>query len=221
MKFTSELTAFQNRLLALGIPSQEEDFKHIIPILEIKHFKKGEIVLNRGEICREAYFILKGMMRSFQILPNKNEKTYVLCFENHIFTEHTSFISQKPSTDYLQAVDEVSVLFFTHENLMKLYKKSHALESIARQISDVNFIVAKNKLMSLMNDDAATRYRAFLRSYKSVLSRIPQNIVASYLGITPQSLSRLKREFGESMPSPTASSNPSNILNKSREHNPK
>ena len=221
MIFPPEITAFRNRLSVLGITSKEEDFNPIIPILSKKSFTKGEIILNKGEVCQETYFIIKGLVRSFQILPNGNEKTYVLSIENRLFTEHTSFVSQTPSTDFLESLEDTEVIAFTYDDLMKVYRKSHAIESIGRQLSDFNFIAAKKKLMALMNDDAATRYRGFLKMYKNELSRIPQNIVASYLGITPQSLSRLKREFGESTPSPTASSNPLNILSKSQGHSPK
>jgi CRP-like cAMP-binding protein len=195
MNLPPEITTFRDRLSVLGIQSKEEDFKHIVPILKRKSFKKGEIILNKGDICKETYFIVKGLLRSFQILSNGNEKTYVLANENRLFTEHTSFISQTPATDFLEAIEDTDVLSFTYDDLMKVYKKSHALESIGRQLSDVNFIAAKNKLMSLMNDDATTRYTDFLKTYKNILPRIPQNIIASYLGITPQSLSRLKKEF--------------------------
>lgn len=200
MKFSPEIIAFRDRLSVLGITSEENDFKLIIPILRKKIFSKGEIFLQKGQVCSESYFIVKGLVRSFQILPNGSEKTYVLSYDNHLFTEHTSFVSQKPSTDYLQTLEDTEVLSFTYDDLMKVYEKSHALESVGRQLSDINFTAAKSKLMALMNDDAATRYRDFLNSYKNVLPRIPQNIVASYLGITPQSLSRLKREFGEFTP---------------------
>jgi CRP-like cAMP-binding protein len=195
MIFPPEIAAFRDRLSVLGIQSKEEDFKYIIPILQKKSFKKGAIILKKGEICKETYFIVKGLVRSFQILPNGNEKTYALSHENRLFTEHTSFISQTPATDFLEALEDTDVLSFTYDDLMKVYKKSHALESVGRQLSDVNFIAAKKKLMALMNDDAATRYRDFLKTYKDILPRIPQNIIASYLGITPQSLSRLKKEF--------------------------
>lgn len=195
MRFPPEITALRDRLNALGITTKNEDLKHFLPIFRSKTVNKGEIFLNEGEICKETYFILKGMVRSFQKLPNGSEKTYVICHENHIFTEHISFISQTPASDYLEAIEDTSMLYFTYDDLMDLYDKSHAVERMGRQLSNVNFIMAKTKLMSLMNDDAETRYLHFLKYYESVLHRIPQNIIASFLGITPQSFCRLKREF--------------------------
>jgi CRP/FNR family transcriptional regulator, anaerobic regulatory protein len=145
MKFPPEFNAFQNRLFALGITYQEKDFEILLPFVKTKTFKKGEIFLEKGEICKETYFLTKGMVRSYQTLPNKNEVTFVLCFESHIFTEHSSFVSQKPSTDYLEALEDSTVLSVSYEALNELFKTSHAIESIFRQISDINFVIAKKK----------------------------------------------------------------------------
>ncbi|MDZ7897211.1 MAG: cyclic nucleotide-binding domain-containing protein [Arcicella sp.] len=195
MRFTAELEEFRYRLSVLGISYQEDDLKIIAPLLKIKSFKKGDIILQKGEICQEVYFIVEGLMRSFDKLPNGNEKTYVICFENQIFTEHTSFISQKPATEFLEALEDTEVVFFTYQDLMKVYEISHRFESIGRKLSEINFITTKNKLITFMNDDAKKRYEVFLKTYQKVLPRIPQNIISSFLGITPQSLSRLKREM--------------------------
>ena len=195
MKTPPEVFAFRDRLNSLGISTNDKDLQLFLPIIRRKEIKKGEIFLEKGEICKETYFNIKGLVRSFQKLPNGSEKTYVICHENHIFTEHTSFVSQTPSSDYIEALEDTSMLYFTYNDLMKLYDKSQAIERIGRQVSDLNFILAKTKLMSLMNDDAVTRYLHFSKFYENILHRIPQNIIASYLGITPQSFSRLKKEL--------------------------
>lgn len=195
MSLSIELNLFNQQIKSLGAFLSEGNIALIVPFLKEKSFKKGEIILKAGEICTEAYFITKGLMRSFHQMPNGSQKTYVISSEHNIFTEHCSFVSQKPSLDYLEAIEDTDVLYFSYSNLAELYQKSHEWESVGRKISDVNFIVAKNRMRSLMNDDAQTRYLKFLKSYQNTLSRIPQHIVASYLGITPQSLSRLKREL--------------------------
>lgn len=195
MKFLPEVLAFRNRLNALGISVKDEDLKLFLPIVCRKEIQKGEIFLNEGEICKETYFIVKGVVRSFQKLPNGSERTYVIGTKNHFFSEHTSFVSQTPSSDYLEAIEDTSVLYFTHNDLMELYDKSHAIERIGRQLSDAKFIMAKTRLISVMNDDATTKYLHFIKNHEGLSHRIPQNIIASFLGITPQSFSRLKKEF--------------------------
>ena len=194
MSLLAELNLFNEQIKSLGAFLSEKNLALIVPFLKEKSFKKGEIILQAGEICTEAYFITKGLMRSFHQMPNGSQKTYVISSEHNIFTEHYSFIAQKPSLDYLEAIEDTDVLYFSYLDLSELYQKSHEWESAGRKISDANFIVATNRMRSLMNDDAQTRYLKFLKSYQNTWTRIPQHIVASYLGITPQSLSRLKRQ---------------------------
>jgi CRP/FNR family transcriptional regulator, anaerobic regulatory protein len=195
MNVISEFNLFKEQIKKMGTVLSDESIALLTSILKEKSFKKGEIVIHAGEVCTEAYFITKGLMRSFSQIPNGNQKTYVISCEHNLFTEHCSFITQKPSLDSIEALEDTDVLYFSYLDLMNIYKKSHELESVGRKISDINFAVAKNRFRSLMNDDAPSRYLQFLHSYQNLLDRIPQNIVASYLGITPQSLSRLKREI--------------------------
>jgi CRP-like cAMP-binding protein len=197
MSLLSEFNLFEDRIKKLGTNLSNDDISLLLSILKEKSFKKGEIILKEGDVCKEAYFIIRGLMRSFYQIPSGNQKTYVISCEHNLFTEHCSFITQTPSVDSIEALEDTDVLYFVYDDLIKIYEKSHELESVGRKISDVNFAVAKNRLRSLMNDDAPTRYLKFLNSFQNYLCRIPQHIIASYLGITPQSLSRLKREIEE------------------------
>jgi CRP-like cAMP-binding protein len=195
MKYTEYLNDFHTQIKRFGITPSFEETLLIFPYFERRLFKKGEVFLKEGECCNEAYFILKGLVRSYNIQPNGNEKTYAIFFEHYIFTEHSSFMSRKPSTDILEAIEETETLFISHEKLMILFKNYHVWETIGRKISDTNYIVSLLRLKSLMNDDALQRYRKYLNLFRDVLDRIPQNIAASYIGITPQSFSRLKKQI--------------------------
>jgi CRP-like cAMP-binding protein len=195
MSLPADLCLVREKIMSFGVIPTEEDIALLIPYLKTKVFKKGEIILKAGETCTEGYFIKRGILRTFQMMPNGNERTYIITRELNIFSEHVSFMSQNPSTDYVEAIEETEVIVFYYEDLMNLYEKYHVWETIGRKLSDINFIISHRRLRSMMNDDAATRYRKYQHSYQNILHRIPQRIVASYLGITPQSLSRLKREI--------------------------
>ena len=146
MSLLAELNLFNEQIKSLGAFLSEKNLALIVPFLKEKSFKKGEIILQAGEICTEAYFITKGLMRSFHQMPNGSQKTYVISSEHNIFTEHYSFIAQKPSLDYLEAIEDTDVLYFSYLNLSELYQKSHEWESAGRKISDANFIVATNRM---------------------------------------------------------------------------
>jgi CRP/FNR family transcriptional regulator, anaerobic regulatory protein len=195
MKFPPQLAAFKQRLSVLGANPSDKDISLLLPFVRKKKFKKGELILKAGEICRESYFIISGLIRSYHKMNNNTEKTYIICKENNLFSEHSSFVSQKPSLDYIEALEDTEVYYITYDDLIHLYNSNLNWAIIGRIISDVNYLVSKNRMRSLMNDDATTRYKGFLETYKTALNRIPQNIIASYLGITPQSFSRLKKDF--------------------------
>jgi CRP-like cAMP-binding protein len=174
MIIPSELQIVQKKIMSFGTNPTQKEISLLLPYLDRKFFKKGEIILNAGDICTEAYFIIRGIVRSFQKMPNGNEKTYTIACDNNLFSEHSSFMSQSPSTDYLEALEDTEVIAFSYKDLMYLYQKYHAWETIGRKISDINFIVVQKRLRSMMNDDAAKRYHRFLESYQNYLDRIPQ-----------------------------------------------
>jgi CRP-like cAMP-binding protein len=195
MKYLTELIAFKERLHFLGAKPTDEDINLLLPFVHKKKYKKGEIILQAGEVCRESYFIISGLIRSYYKMKNGAERTYIICKENNLFSEHSSFISQQPSLDYIEAIEETDVFYVSYDDLVNLYNTNLNWSIIGRIISDLNYIASKKRMRALMNDDASTRYKVFLKTYKTALHRIPQNVIASYLGITPQSFSRLKKEF--------------------------
>ena len=182
-------------LQSYGVSPSANDINELIQILKIKSFKKGDTFLKLGQTSNEVYFMLKGIARSYYRFPNGTEKTYFIYHENSIFTNSVSFISQKPATECLEAIEDMEVVAIEYQKLMDLFSKNHVLESIGRRISDNNFVFSQKRLRSMMNDDATLRYQKFKKYFGDYSTKIPQHIIASYLGITPQSLSRLKREM--------------------------
>jgi CRP-like cAMP-binding protein len=195
MENNIEIINFVNHVKSYGIEPTTEEITIFISFIKYKKFKKGEVILEKGQICNEAYYSLKGFARSYDCMGNGTEKTYLIFAEHSFFTDHASFISQKPATEFLEAVEDMEVMYIEYENMVGMYKKYHNIESFGRKISDVNFIFSQKRLRSMMNDDALTRYKKLIKHYGEFSLRIPQNVIASYLGITPQSLSRLKRDL--------------------------
>jgi CRP-like cAMP-binding protein len=194
-KPTPDVLAFFKHIKDLSISPSIEDLALMIPFIKQKTFKKGESILKVGEISQEVYFNVKGMARSFVQLPNGTEKTYFIMIEQTIFSDYGSLITQKPATENIEAIEDMIVYHINQADLMYLYKNYHVWETLGRNISDANFIFSQKRLRSMMNDDAATKYTKFKKHYEDIAHRIPQHIIASYLGITPQSLSRLKKEM--------------------------
>lgn len=195
MEKTIEIINLVKHLKSYGIEPTDEEISIFISFIKYKSFRKGETIIEKGQVCNEAYYSLKGFARTYDRLSNGTEKTYLIFAEHSFFTDHASFISQKPATEYLEAVEDMKVMYIEYVDMIGMFNKYHNIESFGRRISDVNFIFSQKRLRSIMNDDALTRYKKLIKHYGEFSSRIPQNVIASYLGITPQSFSRLKREI--------------------------
>jgi CRP-like cAMP-binding protein len=192
---TQEVIAFFKHINTLTKTPTIEELSLILPYVKHKYFKKGDSILKVGDISQEAYFNVKGMARSYHKLPNGTEKTYFILIEQTIFSDYASLITQTPATENIEAIEDMEVYYIKQADLMYLFDTYHVWETLGRNISDANFIFSQKRLRSMMNDDAATKYTKFKKYYEKIAHRIPQHIVASYLGITPQSLSRLKKEM--------------------------
>ncbi len=192
-----EIKKFYEHIQFFGLSPSLKDLSLMYPFIKQKTFKKGELLLQVGEISQEVYFNYKGMARSFNKHPNGSEKTYFIITENTIFSDYASLISQTPATENIEAIEDMEVYCLGYKDLLHLYANYHVWEIFGRSISDMNFVFSQKRLRSMMNEDASTRYTKFMKYHGSVAHRIPQQIIASYLGITPQSFSRLKKEVGD------------------------
>jgi CRP-like cAMP-binding protein len=186
---THPITTYLNKFVELS----DKELKAFISKLQSKSCKKGDVLLKEGEVCKEIYFIMKGTLRAYSKVAGGNNRTFNFAFDGTVFTEQVSFASQQPSTDYLDALEDCELLYITYERLHALFDKYHGWERAGRIINQIYFCEERNRVRSFMLDDATLRYQKLLIEFPQVEKKIPQHIIASYLNITPQSLSRLKK----------------------------
>lgn len=162
---------------------------------EIKKVAKGELLLQYGEVCRNTFFVEKGLLRMFSI--DKNGKEHIIQFapENWLIGDRSSLYFNEKSNYYIEAVEdsEVSVLqrdFFN--NLLEEFPNSIEKNDLVLQ-KHVKSL--QDRINSLLGETAEERYLKFIKMYPDLLLRVPQWMVASYLGITPESLSRVRKEL--------------------------
>ena len=162
--------------------------------LETRTFKKKEFLLEEGSICKFNYFIIKGVVRSFFITKNGHEKITQFAIDNWWVTNMESFIKKTPSTQYIQAVEALTVLYISRKNLEKLYATNPKFERLFRIIAE-NMLIAnlrKNDVFLQMN--SKDRYIDFINKLPDFIQRVPQYMIASYLEITPEYLSELRKQ---------------------------
>ena len=161
----------------------------------LKIVAKNEFLLNEGEVCLDTFFVEKGLLRMFSL--DRSGKEHIIQFapENWLISDRSSLsLNEKPQY-YIEAVEdsEVFVLnkdFFT--NLVEKYPQTAENNDMLLQKHIRNL---QNRVNSLLADTAEERYMSFIKMYPDILLRVPQWMVASYLGITPESLSRVRKEL--------------------------
>lgn len=187
---------FRNHLSQiLGVPIASLEI--CSTFYEIKEVKKNEIILREGEISDSTFFVEKGLLRMYSI--DKAGKEHVIQFapENWIISDTTSQLLNEKSRFYIEAIEESTVIitkegFF--ENLSKIYP------DVAEKNQRLMFNHIKslqNRVNALISTTAEERYMDFLKKYPNLMLRAPQWMVASYLGITPESLSRVRKELAK------------------------
>jgi len=161
--------------------------------LQLKSFKKKEIVLRKNQVCKHVYFINKGIMRSFSLINGK-EQTNQFYFENSYCSSYESFLIQSPSPLIIENLTDTEVWALAYKDVQKLYTISPALNTFGRKIAELLYIDFNMRSRSLQIDDAKTRYLNIIKNRPEIIQKIPNYLIASFIGVTPESLSRIKNE---------------------------
>lgn len=169
-----------------GLNALSEKFKP-------KRIKKNELLLFQGQICNKIYFVVKGCLRLYY-LADDVETTVWFSFENNSAIELSSFLSGLPSDYFIEAIEESEILSFQKSDLESLYKNHPEMESIFRVFWEDVILTLLKRFTALQKDSAQKRYQDLMDEPK-YMQRIPQKYLASYIGVTPTSLSRIRRQI--------------------------
>jgi len=172
----------------------EAEEKMILDAFEPIAIKKRKDLLAAGEVCRYVYFITSGAIRSYHVDEKGVEHIFQLRLENSWISDLESFFSRKPSNYYIESIEESTLLRISYERLEALYDEVPKLERYFRILFQRAYINALQRLNSTMWDTAEERYNEMIRENCTILQRVPQTYIASYLGITPESLSRIRKK---------------------------
>lgn len=162
-----------------------------------KHFslvkaRKNEILVDFNEVCRGYYFVNKGCLRVFTYRSDGNESTRFFGFEGGFCTALPSFIQQTPAHEYVQAIAKSELLYITRSDFYKLIDTIPEFAAVYREILELGFINAQNRIYGFQGLDAVDKLRSIMKFQPEFLSRLSNKMAASYLGISPSTLSRIK-----------------------------
>lgn len=157
-----------------------------------KSTERNEILVPAGSVARHLYFVIKGCLRIFLTNEEGIESTRFLVFEGKMGTAFPSFILKEPSVAAIQSPEPSELLMLSFEDRESLYKNIPGWETLDRLELEQEYIKAIRRIENLITADSRERYHLLLKDNPEMIKRLPARIIADYLGISPETLSRLK-----------------------------
>ncbi len=164
----------------------------VLTYFKLKKVKRNTILLSQGEICNDLYFIGKGCLRIYYLTKQGKEKTRYLAFDGSIVTSTSSYISQQPSFEFIESIENSELLAINQKDFFQLVSDIPEWGKFYRMILEKAYLGQNKRIESLITLSAKQRYENVLKENPLYVQRLSNRILASYLNITQETLSRLK-----------------------------
>lgn len=162
-------------------------------LITFRTLKKGELLLKENQVCNEIYFIKKGILRSYFFNHQGDEITNCFAFENEFMASFSSFITQNVAEENIQALAETELQVLSRESLEKLYNLGNHWQEIGRKLTEMEYVTLQKRMISFQKLSGTQRYEELYKNHQKYLQLIPLQYLASYLGVTPRHLSRIRK----------------------------
>ena len=177
------------------IQLSDADAELLSGFLQLKKVKKKEILLQTGEVCKTNYFVVKGCMRLFFIDEKGIEQTTQFAIENWWLSDYMAFINQQPANFYIQAVENCELLAISYSEQENMFYNMPALERYFRLVYQKSFAASQHRAKYQHTYSKEEQYYHFVKRFPEFVQRVPQYLLASYLGFTPEYLSEIRKKF--------------------------
>jgi CRP-like cAMP-binding protein len=172
-------------------PLPDDDFKSIAGHFTFKKFRKHQFLVQEGDHVAHEYWVVKGCLKSGYTDTNGKEHILQFALEGWWITDFPAYFRQQPATLTIDCLENVEVLALSHASREALCKEFHTMEYFFRKKLTSGFVALQERVLSMQRMSAAERYAEFLALYPALLQRVPKRLVASYLGVSRETLSRL------------------------------
>jgi len=186
------LLNYINQRSTLPLTSEEEAL--VVATFQPKKLRKKQYFLQEGNVCKYAGFIVKGAMRQYSVDDKGVEHIVQLYIEDWWATDRESAIMLTPSKYNIDAWEDTELLIVTRAEMLDLIEKIPAIAQMTRSMDERSYIASQRRLNSSISNTAENRYKEFADNYPQLIQRFPQHLIASYLGITKETLSRIRKQ---------------------------
>jgi CRP-like cAMP-binding protein len=175
-------------------PLTDNEVELVKSAFQPKKLRKKQYLLQEGDVCKYFAFIMKGAMRQYSIDDKSIEHVVHLSIENWWVGDRESFVMLTPSVYNIDAWEDSELLLITRADLLNLLSQVPAMAEMVRSMDEINSIATQRRLNASISFSAEKRYEDFANYYPEFIQRFPQHIIASYLGITKETLSRVRKQ---------------------------
>lgn len=172
-----------------------EDVDKIFEYFSVQELKKKEVLLFAGDVSNHMRFISKGCLRAYYMDTEAKEHIIQFGIEGWWINDLYSFLTNTPAKQFIQALEDSNVVQIHKDSLNELYDRVPAIERFFRMKFENAYVALQDRTINSMSKPAEERYFEFRTKYRDIEQRVPQYMVASYLGITPEFLSRLRKNY--------------------------
>lgn len=177
------------------IPLTEEETKLLEPRTVSRKIKRKQMILQEGFVCKHYSFVVQGCFRMYGVDDKGYEHNIQFAAEGDWIADIGSFHSQKPSQLFIEALEPSEIIQIEQQDLYFLYINIPKLDRIFKVIIENKFVELQNRVLQTFSSTAEQRYLSFLEQYPHLTNRLPNTQIASYLGITPEFLSKIRKDL--------------------------
>jgi len=177
------------------IPLSEEEQTVIQKHLAVKKVRRKQYLLQEGDVCKTIAFVEKGTLRSYTVDESGNEHIMQFALEGWFISDLYSFLTGEPAIYNIDAIEDAEVVLISKSAHEKLLKTCISYETFIRELITGAYIALQKRINSIISFTLEERYEAFKAQYPQVAQRVPQHMIASYMGLTPETLSRVRRRI--------------------------
>jgi CRP-like cAMP-binding protein len=182
------------RQIQKHVPLSDADIDVLKSLSRIKKVRKRQFVSEQGEICRYENFVAEGCLRCYHIDPKGVEHVVQFAVEGWWVSDLRSFKTESPADFSVEAIEASTLIQFRLRDLEELYRRIPALERFFRTMFEYALIAAQKRIVDSYSEDAKQRYLEFRQRHPDIEKRVPNYMIASFLGITPEFLSRIRQD---------------------------
>ena len=172
-------------------PLSDAEFDYILSHFTVKKLRKHQFLVQEGDNVPNDFWVQQGCLKAYHLDENGKQHILQFAMEDWWITDYRAYFNQQKAAIWVEAVEECTLLSLTLTNREKICSEMHKMEHFFRKKSNAGYVALQNRILSLLNSNAQQRYKQFSNQYPKLLQRIPKTLIAAYLGVSRETLSRL------------------------------